>query len=225
MATVLFSTLLLSAYGQVDKRKNYIPIWTFHQRHINIHGISLGLWSFNYNSQPRYTHTNGLKLELIGLGFGMPLISKSPVVESDSEFTELRSIPLSERINGINLSTTGTVCHCLTNGVTAGLIGQIHFQVNGVAASLLMNVSQKHHGVMVAMTNDAYVMHGLQVGISNNTYLGKGLQAGAFNSNLDKMKGIQMGIINKARHIEGFQVGLWNVNQKRKLPFFNWHFP
>jgi hypothetical protein len=199
--------LTISSYGQVDKRKNYFPIWTFHKDSIKIHGISVGLWSFN--SEPRFTNTNGIKIELIGVGIGIPLIPRSPIIETDSAFIKLRNEQLSERINGLNLSASGSVCHCLTNGLTAGFIGQIHFQVNGISTSLFMNFTQKHNGVMTALFNDAYYMNGLQVGFSNNGY---------------KINGVQIGLFNKSKKLKGIQIGLWNVNQRRKLPLINWNF-
>jgi len=220
--TMLFFILTISSYGQVDKRKNYFPIWTFHQDSINIHGISVGLWSFN--SEPRFTNTNGIKIELIGVGIGIPLIPRSPIVETDSAFIKLKQEPLSERINGLNLSASGSACHCLTNGLTAGFIGQIHFQVNGISSSLFMNFTQRHNGVMTALFNDAYYMNGLQIGFSNNGYKTKGLQIGILGNNADEMNGLQIGIFNKSKNLKGLQIGLWNVNQKRKLPLINWNF-
>lgn len=113
----LFFVLTACSYGQIVKTKNYFPIWTFHQDSINIHGISIGLWSLN--NPPRFTNTNGIKFELIGIGMFLPLIPQSPIVNSDSAYLKLKIEPLSEKINGLNLSTTGTVCHCLTNGLIA----------------------------------------------------------------------------------------------------------
>ena len=219
---ILFLFLTINSFGQVQKKKNYFPIWTFHKDSINIHGISLGLWSFN--SKPRYTNTNGIKFELIGVGIVIPLIPRSPIVETDSDFVKLKLVPLSERINGLNLSTSGTLCHCLTNGLTAGFIGQINFQVNGISTSLFMNFSQKHNGVMTALFNDAYYMDGLQVGFSNNGYKTKGVQIAILGNNSNEIKGVQIGLINKSKRLKGIQIGLWNVNQRRKLPLINWNF-
>ena len=222
IATILFLILTVCSYGQVGKRKNYFPIWTFHQDSINIHGISVGLWSFN--SEPRFTNTNGIKFELIGVGIGIPLIPRSPIVMTDSAFVKLQKEPLSERINGLNLSTSGTVCHCLTNGLTAGLIGQINFQVNGISTSLFMNFSQKNNGIMTALFNEAYYMSGLQIGLSNYGYKTNGLQLGLLSNGSKEMKGMQIGLYNKSEKLRGIQIGLWNVNQKRKLPLLNWNF-
>ena len=72
---VLFFLISIDSYGQSVIRKNYFPIFTFHRDSINIQGISVGLWSLN--TEPRYTNTNGIKLELIGVGFALPLVSTS----------------------------------------------------------------------------------------------------------------------------------------------------
>jgi hypothetical protein len=205
--TIIFILLTISSYGQVVKRKNYFPIWTFHKDSINIHGISVGLWTFN--TEPKFTNTNGIKLELIGLGILIPSIKESPIVETDSAFIKLKQEHLSERINGLNLSALGSICHCLTNGLAAGFMNQIHFQVNGISTSPFMNFTQKHNGVMIAYSNGAYYMNGLQVGVANNGY---------------KTKGLQIGLFNKSKKLKGLQIGLWNVNQKRKLPLINWSF-
>jgi len=219
MKQILIINLLLSLticyYGQVFKRKNYFPVWTFHQDSINIHGISLGLWSIN--SEPRYTNTNGIKLELIGIGIIIPLIPRSPIVETDSEFINLKQEPLSERINGLYLSTSGPVCHCITNGLTAGLIGQIHFQVNGISVTMYENFVQKHNGIMIAMFNDAYYMNGLQIGLGNNAYKTKGVQIGLIGNNAKEMKGLQIGLFNKSEKFEGIQIGLLEYKSKAKI--------
>jgi hypothetical protein len=220
--TLLLLFLTINLHGQVDKRKNYFPVWTFHQLNIDIHGISLGLWS--YSSEPRHTNTNGIKIEIIEVGLAIPLIPRSPIVESDSAFSELKQNVRSERINGLHLSASGTACHCLTNGITAGYIGQIHFQVNGISTSLFMNFTQKHNGIMTAIFNDAYYMNGLQIGFSNNGYKTRGVQAGILGNHSEEIKGLQIGLFNKSKKLNGFQIGLWNVSQKRRLPIINWNF-
>ena len=189
----MFLLLTINSYGQVEKRKNYFPIWSFHQKNINIHGISIGIGTVR--TGPRYTNTNGIKIEIIGAGIAIPLIPQSPVAKDDSSFIALSKEPISERINGISLSATGTACDCITNGINIGFIGNINYQVNGLTASLLMNFAQKHNGLQFAMFNEAYYMTGLQIGLFNKS---------------DKSRGIQ--------------IGLWNINQKRKLPLINWNF-
>jgi hypothetical protein len=173
---------------------------------------------------PRFTNTNGIKFELIGIGILLPLIPRSPIAETDSAFLKLQQEPLSERINGLNLSTSGTFCHCLTNGLTAGVIGQINFHVNGISTSLFMNLNQKHNGLMAAMFNEAYYMNGIQIGLSNYGSKTKGIQLALITNETNEMKGLQIGLFNKSKKFKGLQIGLWNVNQKRKLPLINWNF-
>ncbi|MDO5509836.1 MAG: hypothetical protein Q4F57_04010 [Weeksellaceae bacterium] len=219
---LLFLILTVCCYGQSDLRKDYYPIWTFHQDSINIHGLAVGLWTFH--PEPRYTNTNGIKLEIMGIGIALPLMPRSPIVTTDSAFNELRKKPLSERINGLNLSASGTSCKCLTNGMTAGLMGQIHHQVNGVSLSIFMNFTQKHNGIMAALLNDAYYMNGWQIGLNNTGYKTKGLQIAIFGNLATEMNGLQIGLFNYSEKLNGVQIGLWNVNQRRKLPLINWNF-
>ena len=207
--TILVLLLIFSAssFAQEKKGKNYFPIWTFHQRNINIHGISLGIGSIR--GKPRYTNTNGIKIEIIGAGIAMPLIPQSPVANSEEGYLRLKNEPISEKINGLSLSLTGTVCDCVTNGVSAGLVGQINYQVNGFSGSILMNFTQIHNGIQMAFVNESYYMNGLQIGAINVGHVATG---------------IQIGIFNKSNNLKGIQIGLWNINQKRKLPLINWNF-
>lgn len=217
---LFFLAITITSFGQ-KKKKNRFPISTFHKDSINIHGISIGLWSLG---ETRHTNTNGIKFELIGVGIFVPLMPKSPIVKTDSAFIQIKKEPLSEKINGLNLSATGTSCHCLTNGVTIGFSGQINFQVNGISTSIFMNFTQKHNGVMIAMTNEAYYMNGLQIGYFNGGFKTKGIQIGLFQNSAKNMKGIQVGLVNKSENLKGFQFGLWNTNGRRSLPFINWQF-
>jgi hypothetical protein len=218
---VLFFLSTDSGYGQVNKRKNYFPIWTFSKDSINIHGMSVGLWTLN--EKPRFTNTNGFRIELVGIGLALMFVPHSPVEESDSSFIELKKQPISEKINGFNVSALGSACHCLTNGITIGSIAQLNFQVNGVSISGMSNFNQKHNGLMIAAMNDAYDINGLQIGYFNNGFKTKGIQIGLFNES-NKLRGIQIGLFNRSNNLKGIQIGLWNVNAKRKLPLINWSF-
>ena len=199
---LIFTT---SVFGQ--DRKNYFPLWTNHQENSNIHGISIGLGSFG--DTPKNTYTNGIRIEIIGAGILVPLIPNSPIAANDSIFESLRMLPISEKINGLNLSTTGTFCNCTTNGLSAGFIGQINYKINGFSSSLMMNYAQIHNGFQMAIINESYLLNGLQFGLYNYGH---------------KTKGVQFGLFNKSENLRGIQIGLWNVNQKRKLPLINWNF-
>lgn len=222
LITLFFFVLAISSYGQVDRRKNYFPIWTYHQKNSSIHGISVGIGTVR--AERRYTNTNGIKIELIGAGIAIPLIPNSPVAQNDSAFIKLAQEPISEIINGISISASGTVCDCLTNGINVGLIGHINFQINGITAALFMNFSQRHNGVQFAFFNETYYLNGLQAGLNNFSYRTKGIQIGLLKNGSKKMKGVQIGLFNKSEEFRGIQIGLWNVNQKRKLPLLNWNF-
>ncbi|OYU85511.1 MAG: hypothetical protein CFE24_01000 [Flavobacterium sp. BFFFF2] len=210
-----------SVVAQMRNHKIRAPFGIFQKDSLTIDGISVGLWSINQNS--RHTKTNGVRVELIGLGVVMPLISRSPVVETKEGFMKVKSMPLSEQVNGLNLSGTGTLCDCKINGLTAGLIGQINFQVNGISTSLYGNLSQKHNGLMAAFGfNEAFYVNGLQMGMGNTGYITKGVQLGFMGNYANEMTGLQIGLFNESKHLKGLQLGLWNVTNKRKLPLVNW---
>jgi hypothetical protein len=114
---LLFFVTTVHAICSYGQNANRFPVWTYHEKNVNIHGISVGLASTIISE--RNTNTNGIKLELIGLGVFSPLIPGFPNFENGS----------SERINGLSLSASGTVCDCLTNGLSVGAIGQINNQV------------------------------------------------------------------------------------------------
>jgi hypothetical protein len=184
----MFSSVF--AYGQI--KRSYFPIWTFHQNNINIYGVSVGLGSLR--DIPKQTNTNGLKIEIIGAGIGIPLISHSPIADDDSSFQHIQKNTISERINGISLSAAGTVCDCIINGVSIGLIGQIEYKVNGFSATSF-NFTQIHNGIQIGLTNETF-----------------------------KMTGIQIVLVNSSKRMRGIQIGLWNKNERRKLPLINWNF-
>jgi len=205
----LIAASTLTAKAQSLQRTNRFPVGSFHQKNVNITGISVGLYSGLDDDEDRNVQSNGIRLEPIGLGILVPLIPRSPVAESEEQYKGEMSAEPSERINGFNLSPAGTVCDCITNGISAGFIGQIGRKVNGISASIMMNFAQSHNGIQLAMFNDSYAMNGLQIGVGNSG---------------GRTRGLQIGIINHSRKLKGVQIGLWNVNQKRKFPILNWSF-
>jgi hypothetical protein len=210
-ATVLIIMVSISAYAQQPVRTNRFPAGTFHQKNLNINGISVGLYTGfgDFGDSVANVHTNGMRLEAVGMGILSPLLPKSPISEDDRQFNALMATPASEQINGFNLSPAGTMCDCITNGVSAGAIGQYNRQVNGLSASIVINLAEKHNGVQLAMFNESFAMNGLQIGVSNYA---------------QRSRGIQIGLFNQSKNLKGIQLGLWNKNQRRKLPILNWNF-
>jgi len=218
---ILFQSFTIS--GQVkEKRKNFFPLWTFQQSNINIHGISVGIASGVHENQG-ITITNGVKIEIIGLGILSAMIGESPVVENDRALLTLEQTTPSEKINGVSLSLSGCLSDCIINGISLGGMSQINRNVNGMAVSWIMNISQRFNGLQVGFFNDTYSLKGCQCGMMNKGIKTDGLQTGIVNLGKET-KGIQIGIFNQSKNLMGIQVGLWNVNQKRKLPLVNWNF-
>ena len=198
--------LTLASFGQDIERKNHYLFWTYHQRNVTTNGVSLGIGSFGESMN---SYTNGLKIELIGMGILLPLIPKSPIADNEIEYEKLIISPISERVNGIVISGAGNVCDCTTNGINIGLIGHANRKLNGISIAGVMNIAQKSNGIQISAFNESFKMNGLQLGITNYSY----------NTN-----GLQIGLLNTSKNLKGIQIGLWNVNQKRKFPLINWNF-
>lgn len=194
---------------ELPKRVNRFPVGTYHKKNQNINGISVGAFSFGLDDDDRNVNTNGIKIEAVGLGVILPLLPTDPIVETEEGFNSIMKTEPNERINGLSLSASGTICDCVTNGLSAGFIGQINRQVNGIAISVLANGAHKHQGFELAAVNRNYVMNGFQLGLSNSG---------------SRARGLQIGILNQSENLKGIQIGLWNVNQKRKMPIINWNF-
>ena len=192
-STLTTLLLFLTVFASAQKKKIYFPAWTFQQNNTNIYGLSVGLW--NFAEQPKRTTTNGLRLSLIGEGILVAWMPASPTPANDSLFRIQKAEPYSERINGINISGTGTAGAYDINGISLGLIGHAVKRVNGISVSAL-NFALQHNGI----------------------------QLGVFVNESYKMRGIQIGVFNKSRSTKGIQIGFWNVNEKRKLPLVNWNF-
>eukprot|EP01133_Synstelium_polycarpum_P017807 gene17807-21238_t len=209
MLLIIGSTMFSNA--QSPARKNHFGAWTYHQKNVNINGLSVGAFSEQGEDQTgQNVHTNGIKIEALGLGILLPLVPRSPLPTSEKEFATNMNSPVSERINGLNLSGSGTICDCITNGISAGFIAQFNRQINGISASLMGNLTQKHNGIQLALFfNESYVANGFQIGFSNS---GK------------RVRGLQIGVFNESDNMKGIQLGVWNKNQKRKMPIINWNF-
>ena len=121
-------------------------------------------------------------------------MSSNPIQDEDILF--LTSTTVSEKINGISLSSTGTVCECTTNGINIGGIGNLNYKINGLNIAGLVNYTQ--------------IQNGMQLSLFGN-------YAGSIN-------GLQIGLVNNAKRLKVFQIGLWNKNDKRSFPFINWSF-
>ncbi|GJM60573.1 LA_2272 family surface repeat-containing protein [Persicobacter diffluens] len=204
---ILLLVFPLSVYCQSEERKNYFPIWTFHQKNINIHGVSIGLGSSR--AEYRNTNTNGLKFEIIGTGLLCLFLFQSPIQDYEGKYLELRKEPKSEIINGLNISISGTSSNSISNGISAGLVGQYNYQINGISFSCLMNFSEIHNGLQMALHNESYIVNGLQIGFANNS---------------KNATGLSLGFVNSTENLKGIQIGVWNTNQKRTLPLINWSF-
>ena len=203
--------LFISIYasGQDYKKKTRYLFGTFQTQNTTINGVSLGLFSTG-----KYVKTNGIRLEVPGIGFIAFMANNSLI--PNNETTEI--------VNGINISS-GTIENISYNGITLALVVQNGTVNNGLAIAGMWNAMGISNGVQISiLLNEATTSKGVQIAFGNSAKLMKGIQIGVVNTVKKKMKGIQIGIYNKSKKTKGFQIGLWNVNEKRKLPLLNWKF-
>jgi hypothetical protein len=235
---ILFiSLVILSDELKAQRNKIRLPVWTFNTDSTTIYGLSVG---YMHVDKIDKVISNGLRFELVGFGFFLPLIPRSPLADSDSVFTAMVSGPVAEKINGINLSPLGHGCDCRINGLNIYGFGSVVNATNGISMGLYGNFAYRSNGIQLAVLgNEAYKANGLQLAMGGNGVLsrfngiqiaafgnyvggtGRGIQIGAQNE-AGKMRGIQIGLYNKTSDLKGLQIGLWNVNGKRKFPFINW---
>jgi len=243
----------LTAKSQNYNTKTKYLLGTFHTKNTTIQGVSVGLIP-NLNDKERFVKTNGLRLEIPGLGLLMPIGNGTAVtnINSANEPFNAKKIEFDEIVNGLNISS-GTIGDIKFNGITLGLIGQYGKLSNGISASLVMNAMDKTNGIQItgllneniytngiqiAGANTSVIMSGIQIGCNNYVRQESiGLQIGCLNNaekiigiqaslenKSKKIIGIQIGGINKSTNLKGIQIGLWNKNQKTSLPFINWNF-
>lgn len=210
---ITITTLLITATSisqSFNEKTNYL-IGTFHARNTTINGVSIGAFP-NFNKQ-RFVKTNGLRLEIPGLG----LIGFMGVGTRGTDIVD-------EIINGVNIST-GTIGDLKFNGITIAGVSQSGVYNNGIAIAGFMNAMDYSNGIQISgWENIADTSNGIQIGGFNNANFMIGLQLGAGNDVVEKMIGLQIGLFNKSSKTKGIQIGLWNINEKRKLPIINWNF-
>lgn len=213
--TILLCFLLFSVnlIGQNFNEKNRYLLWTFHTQNTTIHGISLGAIP-QFNDKQRFVKTNGIRLEVPGIGFLAFIANASLIPKQDAD----------EKVNGINLSS-GTIGNIAYNGVSLGLVVQTATKLNGIAVAGMWNAIRKSNGIQATiLLNESEVSNGIQIALSNYTEVMRGLQIGGYNYAGDKMRGLQIGLVNSSADTRGIQIGLWNINEKRKFPIINWNF-
>lgn len=217
--TFVFILFPILGFSQHFNENLRTPIWTFHTNNTTICGFSLGAYSTIQSE--RFVKTNGIRLEIPGIGFLVPFSNGSPIYKIET--LEPHNFVFSEIINGINIST-GSWGNIKFNGITIGIIAQYGNVNNGLAIAGLSNSMHKSNGVQISLLyNETLESKGFQFSLSNESLKMNGVQIGVFNRSKE-LKGIQIGLINRSKKFKGFQLGLWNVNAKRKLPFINWNF-
>ncbi len=224
---VLVPLLLLFSIGifsqNYHKKVRYF-VGTFHTQNTTINGIALGAFP-PFGDDPRFVKTNGIRLEIPGVGFLAPLGNGSQISRIDSVSGKFhrKEQKFDEIINGINIST-GTLGKVNFNGITLAGIAQFGILNNGIALAGIWNAMNKSNGIQVSiLLNETLYNNGIQISLQNTSLKMRGLQIGAVNYGKE-MYGIQIGLFNRSKKTRGIQLGLWNINEKRKFPILNWNF-
>lgn len=219
-ALIIISAFLAATpWSRAQPVSTHFPVGTYHQNNHRINGISAGF----FTPLNKYNYTNGIKIEMPGVGLLLLLAPSSPISTDPEAYRSVMSQPPKSIVNGICLSALGTFCDGVTNGLSLGYAAQLNRTVNGLSAALAINYAEKHNGLQAAVIfSSVYTLNGVQLSSQNRAVHAKGLQAGIVNVS-KRHAGVQLGIYNKAQYHKGLQIGCWNVNQKRRLPLINWH--
>jgi hypothetical protein len=217
---VIFFLVLFTAFSApADENKCIYGIWYLPSGVNTVNGLTLTCLGCLDNGR---CVSNGIRLELPGFGFLLPL-APSPRVDSEDAYADLVSRPAEKVITGLNVSLTGTVTEGDIRGISIGGLDQQSIRAYGIFGALLANNAVDLRGIQVAVfDNNAGRVRGLQLGIvQNRSFSLQGLQIGAYNSCTGGKGGLQIGLVNR-RGTTGCQIGLLNINQLRIMPFFNW---
>ncbi|PXY38891.1 hypothetical protein DMB65_20745 [Flavobacterium cheongpyeongense] len=214
----------INVFSQEYNLKTKYLFWTFHAENTTVNGISFGAFP-NLNDKNRFVKTNGIRLEIPGIGFLAPLGNGSPISRIDNVSGKFNrnDYEFDEIINGLNIST-GTVGKINYNGITIAAIAQFGELNNGIALAGMWNAMDKSNGIQISLLlNETLYSNGVQISLANSAIIMNGIQIGG-NNYSKEMYGIQIGILNKSKQTKGLQIGIWNINEKRKFPIFNWNF-
>lgn len=220
-AAFVLLAFAMSAQESVTHKVRF-PVWTFHTKHTTTVGLNLGFATLR-DDEPRHVRTIGVHAEAIGAGLFLLLGPYEATARDSAEYSGRRGQVPSQCIHGLSASPLGMVCDCHIDGISLNGGGLYGKRVNGISAALATNQVDLHRGVQVsAFVTFAYKAIGFQGAfVHANARVLYGLQFSAINS-AGEARGLQVGIYNKAKQLKGLQIGFWNMNQKRKLPLFNW---
>lgn len=215
--------LLLSGWSLTAQRptKHRAPIWYAPARNTATYGVSLG--PVHFWSEDALFAIHGVGIEL-GMGVLLPLATGYSLSELlPEEVVAMDTTPALKRLNGINLSATGSVGVEQINGLSFNGLGTSVGRLRGFQASLILSMGREINGISAAFAvNDAYRVNGAQIAlIENNSAVHNGLQLSIFNQS-KKMRGLQIGIYNQCTELHGLQIGIWNKVKGRGFLLFHW---
>jgi hypothetical protein len=209
-------------------KKTRMPIWSYHDKHTRINGISVGFGSIDNFYKPLNVTTNGLRLEVPGSGilgifaapyFLMPIsntMDSASLLRANKEKIEfeIKNKNRAERVNGISVSLTGSFgdfCQ-LINGIQIGGIINSPYKTNGISIGGIMNSSYRTNGISIGGIHNIQVINnGISIGgLWTNSWQSNGIQISVAWNKAQYLNGLQIGGYNQAYEVRGLQIGIYN---------------
>jgi hypothetical protein len=142
---IFLTTISIANYGQDTIVLKKAILGTFHTENKIFNGLSFGFASTM--ADDRNVKTNGLRLEIPGIGFLSFMGNGFPNAKEPFDLTNHR---FSEVINGLNIST-GSWCDCNYNGLTIAAVGQYGKLGQGFSLAGGWNIIDKQNGLQIAL--------------------------------------------------------------------------
>ena len=216
----IFQNIGYSQDSTKSELKDKWFLWYYPAYNTRINGIAIGFFNF---TNDKNQEVNGIKVELMGMGFIGPLIPYFADQITGQNQLDSTRIKNAFKIRGLNISLTGTVEGSRMEGISIGGISTMHTQLRGISLAVFhANNIIDMKGIQLAPINSSYKMRGVQLGLvfsAANDF--KGIQIGSITSSTT-MVGLQIGLLNFSKDTHGIQFGVININEKRILPIINW---
>jgi hypothetical protein len=194
--TIIFIFLSIHSIGQVKTRQ---VVWLGPADSVIVNGLNIAPLMFKI---PNGSTINGIDIEGVGIPIFLYMIPQDPNDNIDTV-----KIGKQFNINGITLSVAGLI---------------IPGSVKGIAATPWLSFIHEVSGVNINVASITYRQRGIGISLFfNSTVEMSGIQL-SLNNKAKRANGLQVGLVNRTQNLRGIQIGLWNINEKRKLPMFNW---
>jgi hypothetical protein len=198
--TFIFSLINVHFMNAQIERKTRNGAWVLYSKAKTINGLGLSITSLPDEEAYLNTTVNGINLQVDFV----PFFAGSLMLAHALFDRDLLTRFADSSYMFVHRFPTKLV----TNGLNIKFLNLVYETTNGISIKF-MDIDNFNNGLSVSFIAQRQAVKGLAISVLNTDL---------------ELKGIQIGLINKSKHTKGFQIGLWNVNEKRSLPFINWHF-